>query len=65
MSDDGVVTIDHDTYDYVIDKGPLVNFTVANATGELQSLSSLRIFGLRKGFSEFADLPGHYLCNVQ
>lgn len=59
---DGVVVIDDETYEYVIDKGPLTGFAVTE-TGELQSFNSLRVFGLRKGYTEFAELPGHYFSN--
>lgn len=57
------ISIDEDLYDYVIDKGPVTDFTVGDE-GALTSLSSLRIFGLRKGYAEFAGLPGHYVVNT-
>lgn len=59
-----VMTIDTENkYDYVLDKGPLTDFQLSD-DGTLQSISSLRVFGLRKGFTEFAELPGHYLINT-
>lgn len=58
-----VVVIDDDTFDYVIDKGPITNFTISES-GALESLCSLRIFGLRHGFTECGDLPGHYMTNT-
>lgn len=58
-----VMTIDADKYEYVIDKGPATDFQV-DERGELQSLSSLRVFGLRKGYTEFTKIPGHYMINT-
>lgn len=60
---ESVVTIDEEAYDYVFDKGPLTDFRVGE-NGQLESLSSLRVFGLRKGYTEFGELPGHYVMNA-
>lgn len=55
--------IDIDTFDYVMDKGPVTDFRVGE-NGSLESYCSLRMFGLRKGYTEFGELPGHYFINA-
>lgn len=53
-----------DDYNYVIDKGAITEVVVGGAVGEFASISSLRIFGLKKGVCEFLEVPGHYLINT-
>lgn len=57
-----VTAVDVDQYDYVVDKGAVTDFEL-HENGDLQSFSSLRVFGLRKGYAEFMDVPGHYVMN--
>lgn len=58
-----IVTLDADTFDYVIHKSPNTCFSPSDS-GHLESLSSLRVFGLRKGFKELGELPGHFVVNA-
>lgn len=63
MSTPMLATVDEETYEYVLDKGPMTTFSLTDG-GALESVSSLRVMGLRKGFSEHNTLPGHYVLNT-
>ena len=55
--------IDHDSYDFVADKGPITALGLDGEGPETAWFKTFRIFGLRKGYSAVAGLPGHYLVN--
>lgn len=57
--------IDEDEYSYRLDKGPLTDYRVAGETDTLESIRSLRVLALRKGFSAaIPEMPGHYIINT-
>lgn len=51
-------------YDYVIDKGALTGVVAGATADKFAAISSLRIFGMKKGSCEFLGFPGHYLINT-
>ena len=63
--DDGESTkqkLDTDRYSYVADKGPI---TALGLSGDNEIwFETLRIFGLRSGYSSVSGIPGFYLVNT-
>lgn len=61
--DDASLMIDQKLYEYIIDKGPTITYEVGD-TGELEGLTSIRMFGFRRSFTEpVPQYVGHYFVN--
>ena len=57
------IPFEFDAYTYIADKGPVTAFGLAGDTPDTVWYHTLRIFGLRAGYSTVAGVPGYYLVN--
>ena len=57
------VGFDFDAFAYVADKGPLTAFGLEGENVDTFWYHSLRIVGMKKGYSCCAGVPGFYLVN--
>ena len=56
--------VDLESKEYVADKGPIIQWELDVPNKCLGSFSTLRIFGLKLGFSTVTGVQGHYLLNT-
>ena len=56
--------VDEESKEYVADKGPVTQWELDVPNGCLGSFCTLRIFGLKLGFSTVTGVQGHYLLNT-
>ena len=56
--------VDVESKEYVADKGPIIQWELDVPNKCLGSFSTLRIFGLKLGFSTVTGVQGHYLLNT-
>ena len=56
--------IDHERYAYVADKGPVASIALEGEGLDSFSYQTFRIFGLERGYSMVAGVPGFYIVNT-
>jgi hypothetical protein len=56
-------SFDHERYAYVADKGPVASIALEGEGLDSLSYQTFRIFGLQRGYSMVAGVPGFYIVN--